>query len=400
VTDIAALRFLVVEDHSFQRWFMGDLLQKLGAREVFLAGDGTVALELLRTPQPPVDVVITDLDMPRMDGMELIRRMAELNHPASLIVVSALERTLVATVEAMAREYGVKLLGAIAKPLTTKKLRQVLESLQRTEDRAQATGSAESFTDEEVVRGLQRNEFEAFFQPKVEIRTRQTRGAEALARWRHPDKGLVSPGAFLDAVVKAGMIDELTQKIAWEAALNCRIWLDAGMEIPVSVNLSPDSLSNVALVDRLTALAENAGIEPRHMILEITESAAGGNLGKSLEILSRLRMKGFGLSIDDFGTGHSNMERLARVPFTELKIDQAFVRGALSQASSRAVVESSLELAEKLGIAAVAEGVETPWEWQLLMAMGCSLAQGYFLAKPMEPAAFLEWVQSRQRDTG
>src|SRR5262249_32151698 len=159
---------------------------------------------------------------------------------------------------------------------------------------------------------------------------------------------------------------------------------DAGVDIPVAINLAVASLEDLTFADAMADLVRDGGIEPCHVILEITESAAARELGRKLETLARLRMKGFGLSIDDYGTGYSSMQRLQRVPFTELKIDQGFVKAAVRQASSRALVESSILIAAKLGIDAVAEGVETHAEWDMLLALGCPMAQGYYIAQPME----------------
>jgi EAL domain-containing protein (putative c-di-GMP-specific phosphodiesterase class I) len=193
------------------------------------------------------------------------------------------------------------------------------------------------------------------------------------------------------------MMDELTWLILHSAAESCRSWRAAGLDVNVSVNLSAVTLNDVSFADRAFRLVSEAGLEARHLIFEITESAAARELGKALESLSRLRMKGFGLSIDDYGTGYSSMQRLSRVPFTELKIDQSFVKDAPTLASSRAMVESSLQLARKLGIAAVAEGVETAREWELLQSLGCPVAQGYYIAKPMDAAEFFEWAQVSER---
>ena len=161
----------------------------------------------------------------------------------------------------------------------------------------------------------------------------------------------------------------------------------------MSVNLSLKSLSDVKIADRVTELVRSQDLEPRHMVLEITESAATTEVGKVLENLARLRMKGFGLSIDDYGTGYSSMQQLTRIAFTELKIDQSFVMNAAKQESARVILGSSLDMAKKLNITAVAEGVETQADWNLLRQLGCDVAQGYFIARPMESGAYLDWVR-------
>ena len=162
----------------------------------------------------------------------------------------------------------------------------------------------------------------------------------------------------------------------------------------MSVNLSLKSLADVHLADRVTDLVRSQELDPRHVVLEVTESAATTDVGKALENLARLRMKGFGLSIDDYGTGYSSMQQLTRIAFTELKIDQSFVTNAAKQESARVILESSLEMAKKLNMTAVAEGVETQADWNLLRQLGCDLAQGYFIARPMEAGAYLDWVRT------
>ena len=396
---ISRIRFLVVEDQGFQRWVAANVLTGLGAREVVCASDGREALEYLSRADPPMDIVVSDLDMPGMDGMELIRHMAQTGRPISLIVVSALDRSLVASVEQMARAYGVNLLGAVEKPATAKKLAKLIEahvSLPQPAASANEPLMADAIPDGEIVQGLASGAFEAFFQPKVEMRTGSVKGAEAIARWRHPARGIVCPDAFVARLESAGRIQELTDRILDSAAFNCRLWRKAGLDATVSVNLSLLSLSQHGLAERMLERVRAHGIVPRDIVFEVTESAAAGDPGVALENLSRLRMRGFGLSIDDYGTGYSSMQRLSRVPFTELKIDQSFVRNAATQPSSRAILESSLEMAQKLGISAVAEGVETRAQWDLLLALGCPLAQGFYVAKPMDGGEFLDWLRLRR----
>jgi EAL domain-containing protein (putative c-di-GMP-specific phosphodiesterase class I) len=183
------------------------------------------------------------------------------------------------------------------------------------------------------------------------------------------------------------------------AARTCGAWRNAGLDATVSVNLSLKSLGNVGIAEHLLKQVEGTGLDPKNMILEITESAAASHPGRTLENLSRLRMRGFGLSIDDFGIGYSSLERLAGVPFTELKIDRSFVKGAATQKASRAMLESSLEAALKLGIVAVAEGVENRSELELVRTLGCHLAQGYYLARPMDAGEFQIWVEGRKQAT-
>jgi len=333
-----------------------------------------------------------------MDGMEFIRHVAEAKYPAALIVASGMEPGLIDSVKTMARAYGADLLGAISKPVTAKKLSEALCSY-GTATRVKEPAQMPRLSVEDIASALKREEFEPFFQPKVESATQAARGAEAIARWRHPQHGMIRPQSFIDSMEESGLIEPLTEIMVREAARNCRRWRSAGLDVTVSINLSLKLLSDVTLADRLFSLVDEQHLEPEHVIFEVTESAAATGLGPTLENLSRLRMKGFGLSIDDFGTGYSSMQRLTRMPFTELKIDQSFVQGASNQASSRAVLESSLEMAQKLGIPAVAEGVETRNEMDLVRRLGCHQAQGYYVARPMDAGEFASWATMRRKES-
>ena len=394
-TDIASLRFLVVEDHGFQRWALGNVLQEMGALHILPASDGRVALDLLH--ENKIDIAISDLEMPGMDGMQFIRHLGEATPEVSLIVASGLGRPLIKSVEMMAQAYGVRLLGSVEKPVTVDGLRPLVEAhLARPQLPRMGSPAARHFPIGQILAALQADQIEPFFQPKVELRTGRVKGAEALARWRHPTEGVIGALEFIPALEKAGHAAELTVKVAARAAAACRAWRAFGFDVDLSLNLSQESLGDVNLADRITGIVQAEGLNPRDVILEVTESAMAVDLGRALENLSRLRMKGFGLSIDDFGTGYSSLQQLTRIAFTELKIDQSFVRTATGPNADCAVLESSLEMAAKLRIPAVAEGVETQAEWDLLDTMGCNLAQGFHIARPMEGSEFLQWMRSRR----
>ena len=197
---------------------------------------------------------------------------------------------------------------------------------------------------------------------------------------------------FIPVMEQSSLICELTWTMIRASALACLGWQAAGLDASVSVNLSMHSLANIQFADRLLALTREIGLEPRRMILEITESAAvTTELGHVLANLSRLRMRGFGLSIDDYGTGYSSMQQLGRIAFTELKVDQSFVRDALRHAPSLAILRSSVEIARMLKLVSVGEGVETRQHWDLLKACGCNLGQGYFISRPLPAQDLIAW---------
>jgi EAL domain-containing protein (putative c-di-GMP-specific phosphodiesterase class I)/CheY-like chemotaxis protein len=388
---IEELHLLVAEDHEFQRKTLVRMLTALGAKQVSEAPNGQAALEIFTGRVPPVDIIISDLEMPGMDGMEFMRHLGEARVPVSVIISSGLDAALIASVETMTTAFGITLLGAIEKPATPDKLRALIDKYtppKRTAPRP----AAQAIPLEEIRRGLGAGEFEPFFQPKVSLVDGSVIGAEALARWRHPQKGVLAPYAFISAMENNGLIDQLTWLILEKSAVVCRQWVARGLQATVSINLSLKSLGDPGLAERITTRVAGLDLAARNMMLEITESAAMTDVAKALENLTRLRMKGFGLSIDDYGTGYSSMQQLSRIPFTELKIDQSFVFSAVEKESSRVILASSLDMAKKLKLKSVAEGVETRAHWNLLQSLGCDIAQGYFIAKPMAAAAFQDWA--------
>jgi EAL domain-containing protein (putative c-di-GMP-specific phosphodiesterase class I) len=218
-------------------------------------------------------------------------------------------------------------------------------------------------------------------------------------RWRHPEHGVILPAAFIEVMETHGLLGEATfDLIAKSLAEACR-WTRAGIEAPIAVNVSADSLSDIDLASRIGAITDAAGFPPSALVIEVTESMAMRNVAQSLETLTRLRMKGFSVSVDDFGTGFASMRQLAQLPFTELKIDQGFVTGAAESAVQRAMIESSIMLAGRLNLRTVAEGVESRQDWDLVSQLGCAAAQGYFIGRPMPASQLPDWHTAWQART-
>jgi EAL domain-containing protein (putative c-di-GMP-specific phosphodiesterase class I)/AmiR/NasT family two-component response regulator len=392
---LSALQVMVVEDHGFQRRMALRLLSELGIESVHEAADGIAALELLqRLPQPP-DVVLVDLDMPGMDGIEFIGHVAQQRLARGVALVSALDPALLNTVQTMARAYGLRVLGSIEKPLTADKLRAVLTTY---EDRWQGDDDDEPAEVglDEVRAALLHGELLPWFQPQVEFGNGKVVSVEALARWRRSDGHIVRPLQFVPLLEREGLAQRLTDLMLEQACLWKRRWDEEGLRLHLSVNVSPSTLADPAAADHYQQMVQDHGVDPREVVLEITESSLMADAARGLGVLARLRLKGFGLSIDDFGTGYSSLAQLSQIPFTELKIDQGFVSGAHTEPRKRAVIEASLDLARKLQLDVVAEGVETIEDWQMLAELGCGMAQGYLIAKPV-PGEELAAVVARWR---
>src|SRR5690606_20326486 len=388
------LQVMVVEDHGFQRRIALRLLAELGVERTLEGADGLHALDVLRKqPQPP-DVVLVDLDMPGMDGIECIGHIAQERLARAVVVVSALDPALLNTVQTMARAYGLRVLGSVEKPLTRDKLETVLGRFGEHAGEEQDDGVAD-FSVQALAEALRNGEIVPWFQPQVEFANGKVVGVEALARWERADGSVVRPHLFVPVLEREGLAIPLTDRMLDAACRWKQSWDLAGNRLKLSVNVSAAALADPSAADRYQSIVEQHAIEPEDVILEITESSVMADAARGLGLLARLRQKGFGRAIDDFGTGYSSLAQLSQIPFTELKIDQGFVFGAHAQPRKRAVVEASLDLARKLGLTAVAEGVEDIEDWQMLAELGCDVAQGWLIGRPVPgselPAAVARW---------
>lgn len=388
------MHILVLEDDDFQRRMVANMCRSLEPAYISEAADGQQALQIIRGEgAEPVNVVLCDLQMPGMDGMEFLRHLSEEHSDVGIVITSALDGNLLASVGRMAKVYGIKLLGVVEKPIVLAHLKEILTTHDGEEGKWQLLpADAKNFTLDEILQGIDANQFQPFFQPKVDLKSGRLIGAEALARWIHPEHGVVLPYAFIPLLERSGNIDDLTFRLLEQSAAACRALHENGHTITIAVNLSLTSLSDSALAGTVIQLVQKAGLDPHYMVLEITESAAMTDTARALENLTRLCMHGFTLAIDDYGTGYSSMQQLTRIPFGELKIDQSFIKDFTDNKSMGIVVESSIDMAHKLRIKSVAEGIETQQDWERLKTLGCDIGQGYFIAEPMALQNFHDFI--------
>jgi EAL domain-containing protein (putative c-di-GMP-specific phosphodiesterase class I)/CheY-like chemotaxis protein len=391
--DIAHLHFLVAEADTTQRGELMELLRGLGATRVTDVPDGHMALRCFQNGfAPVVQVAVIDLALPGMDGLELIRKLATLDTGAGLIVTGTQPHDVLFSVETLAQAYGLDLLGAIAKPVTEAKLKALLDHYTPAVSTL-ARETAPSFTFTDVGIGLQKRQFEPFFQPKIELATGQVKGLEAFARWRHPEHGVLGPASFIDALEQHNRIDFLDWSMIEMSVERCRQFHDQGIPVSISINLSPETLAHPAFIAQITACLGRHRVLPDYITFEMPESSVLNSDPNFIERMIRLRVMGFGLAIDDYGTGRSNLQLLARIPFSELKIDRSFVDGASKKRALGTVLRSCLGLAHSLDRMSVAVGVETRQDWDFLQGLGCTYAQGYHIANPMEASAFPGWLE-------
>jgi EAL domain-containing protein (putative c-di-GMP-specific phosphodiesterase class I) len=247
-------------------------------------------------------------------------------------------------------------------------------------------------------RALEAGDLSVHYQPKVAVPGGEVVGVEALARWNHPDRGSVPPDVFVPLAEHTGFVRRLTAFVLESALTRCRLWTDAGLDIPVAVNLSVRDLLDPGLPAQVAELLDRHGLEARSLQLEITESSIMDQPARALDVLNALASLGVELAIDDFGTGYSSLAYLQRLPVRQLKIDRSFVTHLSENESDAAIVRSTIELGHSLALTVVAEGVEDATSMDLLAAAGCDLVQGYHVARPMEGGEIESWLARSGRE--
>jgi diguanylate cyclase (GGDEF)-like protein len=241
-------------------------------------------------------------------------------------------------------------------------------------------------------RALETDELVVHYQPIVDVRGAEVRGAEGLVRWEHPEHGLLPPGAFIAAVEQTGLIGPLTRHVLERSIAQCATWRTDGNDLSVAVNLSVRNLMDPDLPTQISTLLDIYGLPANALQLEITESMIMSDPERALAIVGRLSELGVRLSVDDFGTGYSSLANLKRLPIDELKIDRSFVSPMMQDESDLIIVRSTINLGHDLGLKVIAEGVEDELTLKRLATLGCDLAQGYHLSRPLAPDAFTTWV--------
>jgi EAL domain-containing protein (putative c-di-GMP-specific phosphodiesterase class I) len=248
----------------------------------------------------------------------------------------------------------------------------------------------------ELRRAIDAGELVLHYQPKAELRSGEVSGVEALVRWSHPTRGLIPPDEFIPLAQKTGVIVPLTHFVLNEALRQCRTWQLEGLNLCVGVNLSARNLLDVNLPDTVGGLLAKWEVAPSLLELEITESTILADPIRAMHVLSRLGDMGVRLAIDDFGTGYSSLAYLKRLPVDELKIDKSFVQGMERDDNDAVIVRSTIDLGRNLGLRVVAEGVETDEAWRRLASLGCDVAQGYYLSRPVPAAELASWLRANR----
>ena len=389
--EFANLRVLIVDDQEHVRRFERTVLASMGISDIVEATSGREAVAAVSQPGGWFDLILCDLRMPDWDGVETMRAFAALGVQSGVAIVSGEDERLIDTSALLADAHGLRLLGTMQKPITAPKLQPILAKL-RTR-LTPSRGLSVVLAPESDIRGaFERNELSLMYQPKIAIKTGELAGVEALVRWEHPQFGMFPPSAFVPIIEESPEYSaKLTEYTLAEAVACVSREAAAGRRLHAAINLSRRAFDRLDLPEWLEQLCATHDVPTAQITLELTETAVAHDAVRLLDVATRLRLKGFALSIDDFGTGESGLSQLKRLPFTEIKIDREFIDGCSKSSTQRSVVEASLALARSLNMKAVAEGVQYRSDWDMLANMDCDLVQGYYVSMPMPESQLYEW---------
>ncbi|HAS8514031.1 TPA: EAL domain-containing protein [Vibrio vulnificus] len=372
------LKILVVDDNPIHLTLMKQQLAKIPNTHV--ATEQTVASALSTLSDEHYDFIFCDLDMPHNDGIDLLISLNELKYTGNVALISALDRPIISAVSAMCEHFSFQVLGKISKPYSNNDIQQLLDNAANALKPARKLRRKIDVSDQEFLFDLANGRVKNYYQPLVDCRTGDVVGYEALARWLHPIHGMLSPGLFLPIVERCHLSHELFDIVTDNAIRDAR-YINQGQRI--SINADQINIEDGNFSERFIAKCLENQVEPSVFTIEITENTSFSNSVALYKNLAKLRLNGVNVSIDDFGTGHSSLEKLSLLPFNELKIDRSFVSEMEIDSKKQKIVNSICGLAKSLNLKIVAEGVEKQSTWNMLKKYNIDICQGYLFNKPM-----------------
>ncbi|MBD0788392.1 EAL domain-containing protein [Vibrio sp. Y2-5] len=384
------LAALIVDDNPIQLSAMERQLTKLGMTKLMTCNSGQEALRAVSEHQ--FDIIFSDIMMPEMDGITLIRNLDNLGYQGALAITSSVGKAIVSSLTYMSNKLGFSNVYELNKPVSD----SVLEEMFQKEIIIKKTAMKQKLKTvdmEELVTALHESQFKNYYQPQLDYTTGKVVGVEALARWVHPTKGMIFPDIFIPMLHDAGLEYHLF-KIVFDNVL-----VDISenrVECRVAINVTQQDLEIPSFADYLLNQCNHYSVDPSLITLELTEQDIYNESIEMITNVTRMRLYGVGISIDDFGTGSSSYLKLSHLPFTEIKIDKNFVFGCLSDVTKLSIIRSMCTLAKSLHINLVSEGVEDDATWELMKSLGVNVCQGYLTGRPM-PIETLSFIDIPQR---
>jgi len=376
---MASNRLLVIDDIPASSATIGRVARGCGY-DTIITTDADDCRSRILSWNPTV--IVLDLTMPEMDGLQLMDWLAQRHSKARLLIVSGRELELLHQAEDVGRALGLNIAGSLQKPMRLEDLRTILREIYV---------AARILSVQDLSTALSNREIRLEYQPQVDIKSGAVLGFEALARWDHPTYGRIPPDAFIPDLEAIEIMDDFTFHVVELAIEDLRHW-DGGDHTRLSINVSASNFKSMAIDEIIRAKCADNNTNIQRLTIEVTESAALGNVGQIGVCLERLQKLGVQVSIDDFGTGYSSLTKLNAIPCSELKIDKSFVEKCVSSHQNGVLVRSMIELGHNLKKRIVAEGVEDEKTRRQLCAWDCDVVQGFLISKSIPPTDVRPWL--------
>lgn len=398
-------RLLIIDDDKDIRDYYRTVAEELGVF-VFEAGTVECVIQQLGSCEPTI--ILLDLCMPDADGVETLRLFSDFQCNASIIVASGRDERVLQATQRVGNSLGLRMIDCLQKPVSIPDLEGALANAAcrfeidvgatkfavRSGRKASPNAANSDNPDiDALVEAIDCDQLEVHYQPKITLATGLIDSCEALVRWRCPQRGLVPPGSFIPLAEDAGLIGDITDIVVQKAIAQMGVWKSQGFQLPVSVNLSPTQLTDLALPDRIAQMLAQANILAENLVVEVTEQAAMADISSATDILTRLRLKNISVSLDDFGAGYSSLSEMYRLPLSELKFDRSLITDLDSSEDARIVVRALVALTKTLGVPVCAEGIETIETADFLRSIECEKAQGFYFSRPLTPEAMADFLE-------
>lgn len=391
------IRVLIIDDDFLSISYLENKLRQLAIKSIYKANDGLEGLELIRKKKKEIDLILLDINMPNMDGIELLRHLAAEKFLGGIIIISCEEDGIISMVKGLSEIHQLNCLGTLQKVNHFKELDSIIQPFIHKQVKLKKS-QTKHLKAEEIIQGLAKGEFINFYQPKISMHSGQIMGCETLVRWQHPKLGLITPNDFIPTLIKANLTLELTKLIITQSMQDFANHLSANPNFSLSMNISVQDLNWLDLPVYIAERASYFAIDPKQLIFELTETEFFNNARSALEILAKIRLAGFNLAIDDFGIGFSNLEKLKLIKFDEIKIDRSFVHHAHLNPTAQAILKSCCFLGKSLGMVITAEGVENSEDKDNLLEFDIDQAQGSFYSKALPFDSFIEFYSNFRDD--
>ncbi|CAM2786777.1 EAL domain-containing response regulator [Vibrio mytili] len=371
------LNVMVIDDHPLQTTLLSHALRKHGASVMrFNSVDHAITC----ATAGDIDVIFCDIMMPGKDGIDMMELLHQIEYKGKVVLVSAMELTIISALQAMCAEFSFDVIGKLQKPFKSADIAKIIRQMKQETEGIASSSPAVDIQDQDFLFALGKDQVKNYYQPLVNMKTGETEGYEALARWIHPDFGVLTPYYFLSTVERCQLSSELFEAVFSGVISDMQSHSSISR---VSINVDHNNLADRHFATRFLQRCRDFGTDPSRLTIEITERDAFQANAVIYKNLLKLRLNRVTVSIDDFGTGFSSFEKLAQLPFNELKIDRSLVTGVSSDLKKQNIVIAICALAKSLGIKVVAEGIEDEITLRTLRGFGIDLCQGFYFDKPM-----------------